>query len=91
MNAAQWIITAGAVVAAVGVIWRGTVRPVLRWGRRIEQAVTVVEQNMSNNGGSSLRDAVDRIEQRLLVVENAVGKKPQSSTVAKKSATKKSK
>lgn len=91
MNAAQVIITLGGVVAALGVIWRGTVRPVLRWGRRIEQAVTVVEQNMTNNGGSSLRDAIDRIEQRLVIVENAVGKKPASSTVAKKSTTKKAK
>jgi len=85
MNAAQVIITLGGVVAALGVIWRGLVWPVIRWGRRIEKAVTFVEMNMTNNGGASLRDAIDRIESRL----DAVEKKPQSSTVRKKSTTKK--
>lgn len=89
MNAAQVIITLGGVVAALGVIWRGLVWPVIRWGRRIEKAVTFVEMNMTNNGGASLRDAIDRIENRLVVVENSVEKKPQSSTVRKKSTTKK--
>ena len=89
MNAAQVIITLGGVVAALGVIWRGLVWPVIRWGRRIEKAVTFVEMNMTNNGGASLRDAIDRIEMRLVVVENSVEKKPQSSTVRKKSTTKK--
>lgn len=85
MNAAQWIITAGGVVASLGVMWRGLVRPVIRWGRRIEKAVTLVEGNMVNNGGSTLRDAIDRIEARLTSLE----KKSSSSTVRKKSTTKK--
>jgi hypothetical protein len=85
MNAAQVIITFGGVVAALGVIWRGLMWPVIRWGRRIEKAVSFVEMNMTNNGGTSLRDAIDRIESRL----DAVEKKPQSSTVRKKSTTKK--
>lgn len=85
MNAAQWVITAGGVVGSLGVIFHTAVRPVLRWGKRIEQAVTVVEQNMVNNGGSTLRDAVDRIELRL----DALEKKSTSSTVRKKSTTKK--
>lgn len=88
MNAAQWIITAGGVVTALAAIFQFVVRPVVRWGVRIEQAVTLVESNMVNNGGASLRDAIDRIEMRLVVVEKAVEKKPESSTVRKKSATK---
>ena len=32
------------------------------------------EMNMKNNGGSSLRDAVDRIENRLTIVEDYVTK-----------------
>lgn len=91
MNAAQWIITAGAVVAALGAIYQLVVRPVIRWGLRIEKAVTLVEQNMVNNGGTTLRDAIDRIENRLVAVENAVEKKSTSSTVPKKSTTKKAK
>jgi hypothetical protein len=85
MNAAQWVITAGAVCGAIAVILQTVVRPVIRWGTRIEKAVSVVEMNMMNNGGSSLRDAIDRIEARLDNLE----KKPRSSTVPKKSTTKK--
>lgn len=70
MTVAQWIITAGGVVGALGIIYRTLFRPVIRWAKRIENAVSHVEMNMKNNGGSSLRDAVDRIENRLTTVEN---------------------
>lgn len=86
MTAAQWIITAGGVVGALGIIFQTLVKPVLRWGRRIESAVSVVESNMVNNGGTSLRDAVDRIESRLTQLEDLVTK-PQKPTVRKKSNT----
>lgn len=74
MTAAQWVITGGAVVGAVGMIFRGLVLPVYRWARRIETAMTYVESNLKNNGGSSLRDAIDRIENRLTDLENLVTK-----------------
>lgn len=74
MSLAQWIITAGGVVGALGIIFQTLVRPVIRWAKRIEKAVSIVEMNMSNNGGSSLRDAVDRIEARLSAVEDHVTK-----------------
>ena len=74
MSVAQWIITAGGVVGAFGIIFQTLVRPVIRWAKRIEKAVSIVEMNMSNNGGSSLRDAVDRIEARLSAVEDHVTK-----------------
>ena len=80
MTVAQWIITAGAVVGALGIIFRTLVMPVVRWGKRLEKAVTVVEQNMVNNGGSSLRDAVDRIERRITDLEELVTS-PQKRTV----------
>jgi hypothetical protein len=88
VNAAQWIITAGAVVGAFGIIWQTLVRPVVRWGRRIENAVSVVEANMVNNGGASLRDAIDRIENRLTDLENLVTT-PKKPTVPKKRNTSK--
>lgn len=72
MTVAEWIITAGAVVAAVGVIHRAIVYPIFKWGHRIENAVTHVEMNMKNNGGSSMRDAIDRIEKRLTTLEDHV-------------------
>ena len=70
MTVAQWIITAGAVVAALGVIYRTLISPIYKWMQRVEKALTHVESNMYNNGGSSLRDAVDRIEKRITVVED---------------------
>jgi ubiquinone biosynthesis protein UbiJ len=84
MNLAQWIITTGGVVTALAAMVQFVVRPVVKWATRIEKAVTLVEMNMFNNGGASLRDAIDRIESRLENLE----KKSQSSTVRKKSTTK---
>lgn len=86
MTVAQWIITAGAVVGALGVIFQTAVKPVIKWARRIEQAVTIVEQNMVNNGGSTMRDAIDRIEKRITELEDAVTK-PTKSTVTRKKTT----
>jgi hypothetical protein len=74
MTFAQWIITAGATVGALGIIFQTLVRPVFKWAQRIEKAVSTVEMNMSNNGGSSLRDAVDRIERRITKLEDYVNR-----------------
>ena len=72
MTFAQWIITAGATVGALGIIFQTLVRPVFKWAQRIEKAVSTVEMNMNNNGGSSLRDAIDRIERRVSTVEEHI-------------------
>lgn len=64
---------AGCIVS-IGVIYRGLVRPLFRWGQRLDNAITTVEMNMKNNGGSSLRDAVDRIENRITKLEDYVTK-----------------
>jgi hypothetical protein len=70
MTVIQWVLTAGALVGSLGVIYQTIIRPVYRWMQRIEKAMSHVEMNMNNNGGSSLRDAVDRIENRLTLVED---------------------
>lgn len=69
MTFAQWIITTGATVGALGIIFRTLVLPVFKWARRLEKTMTFVEQQMLPNGGSSLRDSINRIETRLTVVE----------------------
>lgn len=88
MSLLNWLITVGAAVSALGIIFQTIVKPVVRWAKRIETAVTIVEQNMVNNGGSSLRDAVDRIENRLTNLEDhvtkPVKKSTRSSTVSRK-------
>ena len=74
MTIAQWIITAGAVVGSLGVIHHTLIKPILKWGMRIEKAVSMVESNMVNNGGSTMRDAIDRIENRMTRVEDHITK-----------------
>ena len=74
MTIAQWIITAGAVVGSLGVIFHTLIKPVVKWAKRLDKAVTTVESNMKNNGGSSMRDAIDRIENRITKLEDYVTK-----------------
>lgn len=64
---------AGCIVS-LGVIYRGVVRPVYRWATRLDKAIAHVESHMINNGGASMRDAIDRIETRLNRVEDFVTK-----------------
>jgi hypothetical protein len=72
MTFVQWIITTGATVGAMGIIFQTLVRPVFKWAQRLEKTMTFVEQQMLPNGGSSLRDSVNRIETRLTVVEEHI-------------------
>ena len=58
-----------AIVAAIGVIWRQAVRPVISAARRIERALEAVDKELRPNGGSSLRDAVNRIDNRTAALE----------------------
>jgi hypothetical protein len=60
-------LVAGGLVS-VGVILR-SVAAVYRWAKRIEGALRFVDEQMRPNGGSSLRDSLDRIENRLTQVE----------------------
>ena len=64
---------AGSIVS-IGVIYRGFVRPIFRWAQRLDKAITTVEMHMNNNGGTSLRDAIDRIENRMTKVEDYITK-----------------
>lgn len=66
-------MVAGALIT-MGVLFRTIIYPIHRWATRLEKAVSHVEMNMKNNGGSSLRDAIDRIEKRLSSLEDHVTK-----------------
>ena len=85
MSIVSVLATISGSIVSVGVIYRGVVRPTYRWATRLEKAVSHVEMNMKNNGGSSLRDAVDRIENRLTELEKAVKPaKPKAPRAVKK-------
>lgn len=58
----------------VGVLWMA-VFPTLIWaGRHIFRSLTSMDKELRNNGGSSMRDAIDRIEETLERLEKQ-GKK----------------
>ena len=73
----ETIIRVAAVIAALGVIGgafsKWVVKPMVRWGHRVERALIAVEKDLlTNNGGSTTRDAIDRIESRLTTLEDYV-------------------
>lgn len=74
MDIVNVLASIAGTIVSIGVIYRGVVRPLFRWGKRLDNAITTVEMNMKNNGGSSLRDAVDRIENRITKLEDYVTK-----------------
>lgn len=68
----QEIILIAAVVAAIGALHRQVVRPMVRTIRRIAETVETVEAQMRPNGGSSMRDAIDRVLARLAQLEQRI-------------------
>lgn len=57
-----------AVVLAIGVIWRSVVRPVMRFGHQVQDTL----KELKPNGGSSMRDAIDRLERRMSALEDYI-------------------
>jgi hypothetical protein len=47
---------------------------VYRWGQKLEKTIDFVEEQMKPNSGSSVRDSLDRIENRLTLVEAYITK-----------------
>lgn len=61
-------------IVSCGVIYRGLIRPIYKWATRLERTMDFVEMQMKPNGGSSMRDALNRIESRLTLVEEHITK-----------------
>lgn len=74
----QVLAAAAAFLVAVGVIWRKGVRPLLRGLEtltHLADALPILLQiadEMRPNAGRSLRDAIDRMEQRINRIEQVV-------------------
>lgn len=60
--------TLAAVLIALGVIWRMVVRPVMRFGHQVQDTL----KELKPNGGSSMRDAIDRLERRMSALEDYI-------------------
>jgi len=74
MDIVSVLATIAGSIVSIGVIYRGVVRPIFRWAQRLDKAITTVEMHMNNNGGASLRDAIDRIENRISKLEDYVNR-----------------
>ena len=61
-------------IVSCGVIYRGLIRPIYKWATRLERTMDFVEMQMKPNGGSSMRDSLNRIEARLTLVEEHITK-----------------
>lgn len=72
MELVTWVGMAAAFVTSVGILWKKVVKPVISWGAKLDRTMSFVEQQMYPNGGTSIRDSLNRIEQRLTVVEDFV-------------------
>jgi hypothetical protein len=57
-----------AVIVALTVIGKA-IHGVYGWAKRMDTSLTYIETEMRFNGGTTMRDAVKRIEQRLEVME----------------------
>jgi hypothetical protein len=56
------LLQAAAALTACAVIWQKAIRPGYRFIVSIGHGVDFVREQMVNNGGSTLKDAVDRTE-----------------------------
>lgn len=61
------IILAGGALAALS---KWVFIPLWKASRAVHRGVIYVTGEMKNNGGSTMRDAIDRIEQRLDSIED---------------------
>lgn len=66
------LATISGCIVSCGVIYRGLVRPIYKWAVRLEKTMDFVEMQMKPNGGSSMRDSLNRIEERLTLVEENI-------------------
>ncbi len=74
MSLVNWLgMVAGAIVS-IGIIHKAILYPVYKWARRLEKTMEFVEEQMKPNSGSSMRDSLDRIENRLTLVEAYITK-----------------
>ena len=63
------VIIGGGVVFALATIVQYLIRPCYRFFKRLETTMTFCEEQLRPNGGTSLRDAVDKLVHRTDTIE----------------------
>ena len=69
---ATWVLIGGGLVTIIGAVVRGIVHPVVKYARRMERSLSWVEAQTRPNGGTSLRDAIDKLVERTNRLEAAI-------------------
>ncbi len=59
----------GAIGVAVGVVYKWPIGPAVRFFKRLEATIMFVEHELTPNNGSSIKDAIDRIDARVGALE----------------------
>lgn len=63
---------AAVVITSLGVLWRQALRPAWRAVKGVLAVVDAVHAEFRPNGGSTLRDAIDRLERKSERLESRV-------------------
>jgi len=63
------VTTLVALGGGVYAIWTRVIKPVIDWLKRMAGLLETVEKELKPNGGSSLRDAINRIELRQIIAD----------------------
>lgn len=58
----EWLMLVAGALGAVAAIWRLGIRPAYHFVRAVGDGVEYVRNQLVNNGGSTIRDAIDRTE-----------------------------
>jgi len=75
INLEQVAATLGSLTAATGaaaLAWKKVLRPLVQYATRVSTIMDNLEKikhQLMPNGGSSMRDAIDRIEARMIIAE----------------------
>jgi PAS domain S-box-containing protein len=64
---------AAGVLTACAVIWKFIGKPTLEGIKKLREALFFIERELRPNGGGSLRDAANRIEQKVNVANRNIG------------------
>jgi PAS domain S-box-containing protein len=71
-HAAKFLGSAGVIIAAMIAVWKKGVKPVWHFAGNVSdiiESLDAIKHQLVPNGGGSMRDAIDRIEARLIVQE----------------------